>query len=438
MGNAIYRKTSISSTPTDYQQWENYPDSPVLTSDYPYQYIYDTGADPLLETAVYLFGFDVPAYIVEDSGYQFIKNTGSGFYAYIAADVDPNAWYIDGMYYFTPDIEAAYGMSENLLDILKEANADIYTDNTFTNVYFAKTTNETSVSSNIRVRNLRHKTSISSQFINQQWASYPQTPEYSFIFNYQCIIQSYGIYYLVISTSPIKYFTDAGMYYLNPTDTSGANISITRYLEDATWNPDRVAEPFNSLFETNAEFTFIESNHDIYDNLSIVFAKTIDLNNGSYIDTPIMGIGKPSIFTDSEYAFQLSGTEYGTGNIYLFPASSNIFSFQFTAFTIVVYADSNIHYYMWDGSAWVDQGITSGILRTDIEDPYYGKYLLYYFNNDGTTYANYYGNYSSYLRDFFPAWNAIYEADETSVSSEIRARGVYWKDEFGDSKRVNL
>lgn len=27
---------------------------------------------------------------------------------------------------------------------------------------------------------------------------------------------------------------------------------------------------------------------------------------------------------------------------------------------------------------------------------------------------------------------------KTSVSSEVRARGVYWKDEFGDSKRVNL
>lgn len=133
MGNAIYRAEY-----SGYQRWDGYPDSPLLTEDYPYQVIFlrSTGT-------AFLFMSKTPIFTYESDGLQ---STGTGESWYKAPQY---AWLFTG---------AGDGIkfSESVVGSILQANNDVYTDNTFTTVRFAQTTPENEQVWQ-RVRNARSK-----------------------------------------------------------------------------------------------------------------------------------------------------------------------------------------------------------------------------------------------------------------------------------------
>lgn len=103
----------------DYQPWENYPDSPVLTEDYPYQAVIGSGSWRAL---IYSKAqFRIESGILQDG----MSENGSNVYF---RPLSGQAW----------GDEAAGGVPTSYP--IYEANNDIYTDATLTSVYFAKTT----------------------------------------------------------------------------------------------------------------------------------------------------------------------------------------------------------------------------------------------------------------------------------------------------------
>ena len=213
MGNAIYRKVN-GGIVQDYQEWTNYPDSPVLTSSYPYQYVYSDAAESnhsyLLVSAGILW-CDVTNFRRVDSG-SFVRYFLSG-----------GAWITP--YTVTNSFTADSPFNE-------EANNDIFTSIAMTSIYFAKTTIDPVASQTIRVRNLRHKTSIlidetsvSSEVRArgvwwksggggilepsiQEWTGYPSSPDISAISPYQ-LISTAGAY---IPADDYHYEFDVGTY----------------------------------------------------------------------------------------------------------------------------------------------------------------------------------------------------------------------------------
>jgi hypothetical protein len=128
MGNAMYRFTI-----SEYQQWSGYPQSPELTTDFPYQCVVDDTWLLLCTNPMYVY---LTSYLA-----QTIRR-----YKLVAGN-----WVMwDGSIQ-----QASFGT-------INEANSDIYTDETLITVYFTKTTINIL---KIRVRNLRH---YDSGFIRAQ------------------------------------------------------------------------------------------------------------------------------------------------------------------------------------------------------------------------------------------------------------------------------
>jgi len=103
----------------DYQPWENYPDSPLLTTDYKYQVIYQRDGNVRLLCAnekIASQSISEGNMTVSTINKVYQINNGAWDFYYEGSDT----------YYFNQG--------------LKEANNDIYTDTSFTTVLFAKTT----------------------------------------------------------------------------------------------------------------------------------------------------------------------------------------------------------------------------------------------------------------------------------------------------------
>ena len=99
--------------PPPYQQWENYPDSPLLSADYPYQYIRGDN-NTLTMTNVAM---------VADQGSAVI---GKGYIL------------TNGVWVYTYDLNGVYSIGIN--SVLAEANYIIYLDHSNTTIFFDKTT----------------------------------------------------------------------------------------------------------------------------------------------------------------------------------------------------------------------------------------------------------------------------------------------------------
>jgi len=116
------RKTSGGGAPPSlYQEWAGYPDSPVLTADYPYQFI-TSAAD---------------TFVMVSTGRYYVGSS------YLRAELDsynPAGMYLlsAGSWHYIADIGATQAI--DLVTSLKENNCPIYTDNTYTTVAYAKTT----------------------------------------------------------------------------------------------------------------------------------------------------------------------------------------------------------------------------------------------------------------------------------------------------------
>jgi len=102
---------------SDYQQWENYPDSPLKTEDYPYQFIQNSGG------IIRLFCSAFPIYNVATTKPYF---TGAYLRFNYNTVWESQASYSGGLY--------------NNNGTYLESNNPIYTDATLTTVFFAKTT----------------------------------------------------------------------------------------------------------------------------------------------------------------------------------------------------------------------------------------------------------------------------------------------------------
>lgn len=102
-----------------YQEWDSYPDSPLLTTDYPYQFLFDHGGVKKLVLAKYkCFRYNSTSNIyIQPYDLTSVLYTLSG-----------DTWTLVGNY------------NTYAYTTLLQANNDIYTNNTYTTVYFAKTT----------------------------------------------------------------------------------------------------------------------------------------------------------------------------------------------------------------------------------------------------------------------------------------------------------
>lgn len=117
---SLYSIASGSAPASPYQEWAGYGDSPVLTSEYPYQFI----------------AYETPGYLSCSPDKIYMKSgwvTAHGINRrYAWNSVIPNAWN------FVYEYPADEMMSQ--LASIQECNTDIYTDLTFTTVAKAKTT----------------------------------------------------------------------------------------------------------------------------------------------------------------------------------------------------------------------------------------------------------------------------------------------------------
>ncbi len=133
--SGTYYSSGISGSETtdeaaipDYQQWASYPDSPVLTSSFPYQAIWYSptagvnyrigliaSTHKIYKNSSTICGggntTNTKIYLMPVGGSNWGSANPFGFYQYAAGDME-----------------------------MKEANYDVYEDSTLTTVYFAKTT----------------------------------------------------------------------------------------------------------------------------------------------------------------------------------------------------------------------------------------------------------------------------------------------------------
>jgi hypothetical protein len=106
-----------------YQEWAGYPDSPVLTADYPNQFVNDSGV-----AATFLMVSTGRYYVLSPN----IKSESNA--------TNPGGLYklVTGNWTFLASISA--GQSIDLATALKENNCPIYTDTSYTTVAYPKTT----------------------------------------------------------------------------------------------------------------------------------------------------------------------------------------------------------------------------------------------------------------------------------------------------------
>lgn len=103
--------------PPPYQDWANYPDSPVLTETYPYQAIINYGGSPYLIVAT------LPLWI---SGGKIATSGIMRYGMYVTT-----SWAMSG----SDRINDPFPQNS-----IYEANSNIYTDVSLTTIHFAKTT----------------------------------------------------------------------------------------------------------------------------------------------------------------------------------------------------------------------------------------------------------------------------------------------------------
>ena len=141
MGNAIYRLASVPNS--GHQEWASYPQSPVLTLDFPYQSV--------CVTYFSLFHNYYTRLLVSEnklwcSGTVLWSRAPSK--AYTLTD---GAWVLDD-----EETDPEQTLSITNLYSIEEANNDIFTDEEYTTVYFSKTTSG-GENAFQRVRNIRNK-----------------------------------------------------------------------------------------------------------------------------------------------------------------------------------------------------------------------------------------------------------------------------------------
>jgi len=110
--------TKGSAPASPYQQWANYPESPVLTENYPYQFIATYGATPYLIASTHV--------VWGGGSYDYRNTSGSAMKRYYYSG---ESWVAS---------TSVTMLSSSYVPV--EANEDIYANSALTTVHFAKTT----------------------------------------------------------------------------------------------------------------------------------------------------------------------------------------------------------------------------------------------------------------------------------------------------------
>jgi hypothetical protein len=119
-----------SAPVSEYQEWDGYPDSPRLTTEYPYQCVYS------LAGIYYLIISGDPFYKVYTGGkYRLLTSATTTAYGYYIT-TKGNAW-IDNFGPYDDYAELVVATNDF---IFEEANNDIYGEIELSTVVFAKTT----------------------------------------------------------------------------------------------------------------------------------------------------------------------------------------------------------------------------------------------------------------------------------------------------------
>lgn len=227
------KKTTPPTPPApDYQPWENFPDSPVLTEDYPYQFV---AAD-----APFSYLFVSTGRVYNSSGYARCDAAG------VLYERTTGAW----VFLVSVNANSNIVLSSKIV----EANADIYTDSSLTTVYFAKTTDTSP-----------------AEPLYQPWENYPDSPVRTEDYPYQAIIFRFGIGDTLIYNN-VRPFNVNGASVITAGDSTNL---YRRVLTDGAWGEESVITGNQGM----ASPYIYEANNDIYTNSSLTtvyFAKTTD------------------------------------------------------------------------------------------------------------------------------------------------------------------
>jgi len=267
----IQHKTNITLPPSGYQKWTGYPDSPVLSEDFQYQFISTYNSSTWLSVAV--SPFCINGWALKTFGTWRLYRLENGEYSFIAEQVNTNVF------------------NDYSLATIYESNNDIYWNYEFSATYFAKTTTleqdgiESSISSLVRDKGQYWKNTVNNGGY-QKWSGYPDSPVltsdalYQFVYQRDITIWGSDGSFLVISSNPMYY------YQFENIRTYPGGYSLFIYpLINGSWGN------FRSDYNVSVEYSFIrELNTNIYtSNLftTVATAKTTTPVQDSGISTNI-------------------------------------------------------------------------------------------------------------------------------------------------------
>ena len=137
-GQSDFARTQPSS---EIQEWSGYPDSPDSLATYPWQFIVINPANK--KTWLYCIGSNaenLKFYYYPLYGTIIPSSTWNGEDCYYSSHyLDSGTWIFQDRKPPGTYNSAVFGVDDGVNGV-KESNTDIYTDNTYANIWFAKTT----------------------------------------------------------------------------------------------------------------------------------------------------------------------------------------------------------------------------------------------------------------------------------------------------------
>lgn len=335
----------------DYQSWYEYPNSPVLTTEYPNQVFINDNE---------LIYSNAPIYV--DKATHTMYSTGSMYKAiYVTSGYGVGSAIISTTYHY-----------------IKESNCTIYDSNTLINSYILPTT--------------------SQQVSKQQWTTSPSSPIITEIYPYQAITQLYGTSYLILSKT--KLYADVGKIY-----SSSEIVDFSFGNNQWIYNDYRTTSfPFESIEQANNPIY----NDSTYTNVFFNQTTPVDwitfinpVNSNIYTEYPsIQFYSNNSSLTDAAMELYFNGEKYWSK-----PVNLNSVSVSLSPDTIPYKGSGNYTIKIMEtfGTTMLDE-ISFTIALPDT----YGSYIEIPTYNDGSSYVGFrdliirsvgYNNVSLYLNE---------------------------------------
>lgn len=260
----------ISQAPVK-QGWIDFPDSPVLNTDYPYQAVVKTSDS----SAIYLC-VATAKLIADGTG---LKSTGTGKrYSYVNGQWTGEVSVGANEYFATPCALAQF----------YEANYTVYTDSSYGTVFFTRTIARTHIAYDDVVLVTYQQGSVYSDFGGalasfynktvtnivpqyQPWTTYPVSPRDTNGYPYQCIYKtdanapSASNIFLVMTTTPLY------------VDSANKLIKGSSALRRYQWNGSTGWTLVDSATNPLNYYELLQTNADMFDSVdlkAVYFSKT--------------------------------------------------------------------------------------------------------------------------------------------------------------------